>query len=509
MPFQHDQLIIRGARVHNLKNISLEIPKNKLVVITGLSGSGKSSLAFDTIYAEGQRRYAESLSAYARQFMEIRDQPDVDEIRGLSPTIAIDQRSVNQNPRSTVGTVTEIYDYLRILYARAGTLYCPDCGEPAEAFTPGQITELIRQTLLQKHSIRLLAPIVRLEKKPLTAIEDIIQKSPYKLFRFNDEYFNKDEFLAARHRESVLNTLEVVVAEFTPGQFGNLTELVETALDLGNGLIAAHHFKEKTKPLYYSTDLRCPKCGRRFPPLEPRTFSFNSPVGACPRCGGLGITLEVDPALVIPNTRLTLAQGAIQPWMRITGNQNWYLQLLQAVAQAHGFSMDVPAELLSPKIMEKLLDGTGSAVYQVEGKETVFEGVVKNLEKRHRETASDYVRKEIEEYMIEKTCQTCQGRRLNDQALAVTFADKNIAEISDLTLDNSLNFFNLLKNKKAAAEKKMMIAAPLIKEIVKRLENLSRVGFWLTLRWSMAMVGESPRISSTSGWSRISINCRA
>ncbi|HBX16461.1 MAG TPA: excinuclease ABC subunit UvrA [Candidatus Magasanikbacteria bacterium] len=496
-----DNLTIRGARVNNLKNINLEIPKNKLVVITGLSGSGKSSLAFDTIYAEGQRRYAESLSSYARQFMEMQDKPDVDEIKGLSPTIAIDQRSVTHNPRSTVGTVTEIYDSLRLLFARLGRVKCPDCGELAERYTSGEIVEIIRKMASEGRSLRILGPILHLTKNPSQPIEKIVEDSKAQLVRYNRQYFTPEEFFNSMHKPQILEDLEIVTAEINGQRFGNLVKAVEDALELGNGILIVDFYQEKSKEkgkrdLLLSTVLRCPKCGRRFPALEPRSFSFNSPHGACPKCTGLGITLEVDESLVMPNPRLTLAEGAIQPWMRITGNQTWYLRLLQAVSAAKGFSTETPMQSLPKKVIDLLMNGTGKEVYHVDGKETYFEGVVENLEKRHRETNSDYVRKEIEDYMREKVCSLCHGKRLKGESLAVDVFGKNISEMGELSVGDMMDFWDDV-SKRAKNNKDTLVVGPIVKEISKRLKDLEQVGLdYLTLDRSMATLsgGEAQRV---------------
>jgi len=501
---------IRGARVHNLKNINLDLPKNKLVVITGLSGSGKSSLAFDTIYAEGQRRYAESLSAYARQFMEMQDKPDVDEIKGLSPTIAIDQHVATQNPRSTVGTVTEIYDHLRLLFSRIGKPNCSACGEEAVKQKDGQIVENIRQMLKSGLVVKILAPIIRMENKSSKELQAIVETRAAKKIRFNGEYFTADEFLGTSHREGVLQNLEVVVAELDQRDESDVYSVVQQAVELGNGLVIASWGNKKEE--IFSTHWRCPKCARRFPDLEPHHFSFNSPHGACPKCMGLSITLEADPVLIIPNPRLTLAEGAIKPWVRITGNQAWYLKLLQVVSAKNSFSMDVPINQFPKRIMDLILYGTGATLYQVDNKEVVFEGVVVDLEKRYRETTSEYVRKEIEDYMREKKCSLCDGKRLKEDVLAVKIFGKNISEMTCLSVEESLKFFGELFSKtettKSAAKANLkkpvtteesisLIVGPVLKEAIKKLKDLSQVGLdYLTLDRSINTLsgGEAQRV---------------
>ncbi|KKR48944.1 MAG: UvrABC system protein A [Candidatus Magasanikbacteria bacterium GW2011_GWC2_40_17] len=499
-----EKLIIRGARVNNLKNVNLEIPKNKLVVITGLSGSGKSSLAFDTIYAEGQRRYAESLSAYARQFMEMQDKPDVDEIKGLSPTIAIDQRSTTQNPRSTVGTVTEIYDHLRLLFARVGVVICPDCSLEAQKNSPGQIVEKIRQLVNDERTIKIMAPFARMEKKNLQEVHSLIEAKEIKNLRFKGKYFTAEDFLF-QVKEQTISNLDVILGEVNLVNSYDIMRLVELALELGNGLIIIAWSKNSKDEELLSTHWRCPNCGRRFSDLEPNHFSFNSPQGACPKCTGLGITLEADPELIIPNPRLTLAEGAIKPWVRITGNQNWYLKLLKAVADKQDFSMDKPVGELNKKFVNLILEGTGKEKYKIENKEVEFEGVVNDLERRHRETDSDYVRKEIEEYMREKKCSLCLGRRLKEESLAVKLFGKNISEITSLPLGDVQIFFGELE--KTIGDKGKLkidrnpvepqIVIPVLKEMSKRLDDLIKVGLdYITLDRSMVSLsgGEGQRV---------------
>ncbi|KKQ41218.1 MAG: Excinuclease ABC subunit A, partial [Candidatus Magasanikbacteria bacterium GW2011_GWA2_37_8] len=395
-----DKIVIRGARVHNLKNVNLELPKNKLVVITGLSGSGKSSLAFDTIYAEGQRRYAESLSAYARQFMEVRDKPDIDGIDGLSPTIAIDQKISTQNPRSTVGTVTEIYDYLRLLFARSGEQYCSDCGVKVESFTAGEIMENVRK-LARKGEVSVFAPLIRGGAVEPRVLLDKVERSGYEWVNIDGSLIKINDLLQHNFKSGRNYDVSVLIGKISDIKKQDPAKLVDTALELGNGLILVWLGKQE---LIFSIAGLCPKCRRVMPELDIRSFSFNSPYGACPRCTGLGVTMEVDTDLVIPNPRLTLSEGAIQPWTRITGNQSWYQKLLAIVAARQNFSIDTPVADLPAKIKDLILKGTGEELYEVEGKKVKFSGVVKDLTERHLETTSDYVRKEIEQYMREKVC---------------------------------------------------------------------------------------------------------
>lgn len=491
MPPQNDKLIIKGARVHNLKNVSLEIPKNKLVVITGLSGSGKSSLAFDTIYAEGQRRYAESLSSYARQFMEVRDKPDVDSIEGLSPTIAIDQKSYTQNPRSTVGTVTEIYDYLRLLFSRIGQQYCPDCHEAVQSYTSGAILEEVRHRARKNAELLILSPLAKEAKIKAADLLEKVEKSGYEWVRVNSKAMKINDLAKYEFSANKLYSVELIVGKVTDFQKQDLMKMVEVALDLSNGLVMlADGKKDET----FSTSGLCPKCGKIMPVLDMRSFSFNSPYGACPRCTGLGITQEVDEELVIPNDRLTLAEGAIQPWMRITGNQNWYQKIIAAVAERHGFSVNTPVKEFNQKIRNIILQGTDGEEYMVDGKKTTFPGVIPNLLQRHLETDSEYVRKEIEQYMREAVCPICNGKRLHRNSLAVKIGEFNIADLSALSIEDNIAFFKKISAKLPTSvgasgltpTQKAAIAKPILKEIIQRLESLEKVGLsYLALDRSM------------------------
>lgn len=434
---------IRGARVHNLKNVSLALPKNKLIVVTGLSGSGKSSLAFDTIHAEGQRRYMESLSSYARQFLELQDKPDVDEISGLSPTVAIDQKSSSHNPRSTVGTVTEIYDFLRLLYARAGRAHCPSCGKPVADQSPREIAEKILAQA-KKADIILLAPMVREQKGEHKVVLQAAQNAGYHEVRYDGTLVDIDELLHVRPDKTIPHTVEVVVAKIeskTNMVLESLLELVKQALDLGNGLVTVLN-EETLDETLYSQSLFCAHCNLSLPTLEPRLFSFNSPHGACPACTGLGTKLVLEPDLVIPNKRLTIAQGAIKPWTRIAGNATSHMKLLEAVADAHGFSLHDEVGKLPKKAVEMVLHGTGEQSYDVEGKPHAFEGVLAMLEEKHRQTDSEYVQKEIETYMRVLTCPACEGKRLRKEALLVTVADKAIPDLVQLSLEDAFAWFD-------------------------------------------------------------------
>ncbi len=488
-------ITIKGARVHNLKNIDAKIPKDKFVVITGLSGSGKSSLAFDTIYSEGQRRYVESLSSYARQFLELQDKPDVDEIHGLSPTIAIEQRTSSSNPRSTVGTVTEIYDYLRVLFSRAGRPYCPQCGKPVQKLGAHSVAEGVR-ALIDETSLAILSPVVRDEKGLHKGLLDWAKKTGYTEVRYNGLFMPIDELKSMRREKERKSTIEIVVSRYEQfDESPKLEEEISKAFDLADGFMSVYR-DDTGDDINYSQRLTCVTCGVHMPEMEPRIFSFNSPHGACPACTGLGNKLEVMPDLVMPNPRLTIAQGAIKPWTRIAGNQQHNMKVLEQVALTHGFSLDVPISKLPKKAMDIVLFGTGDDEYVVDGKKDTYEGVVPNLEKRFRETDSDYVRKEIENYMNTVTCPTCQGKRLRQEVFGIKFGGKNIADVVTMSIEEAHGFFSGLipkgqkgqkreKRQKGAvelSETEEKIASQALREIAIRLDNLVKVGLgYLTL----------------------------
>lgn len=491
----HDVLRIRGAREHNLKNVSIDIPKNQLVVITGLSGSGKSSLAFDTIYAEGQRRYAESLSAYARQFMEMRDKPDVDEVQGLSPTVAIDQRTGANNPRSTVGTVTEVYDLLRLLFSRIGVQECPFCNLPVKRYSMGEIVEEIRAAARKESDLYILTPLFEgVMMKPRDLLQRL-ERTGYEQVRVNGIVMPLKQF-AKVATASARYTVEPMVLHITDVKRQDITGAVDAALELGNGTLMLMDMVEGDERSY-STKARCTQCNRTFDPVEPRSFSFNSPYGACPRCTGLGITLEVDPDLVIPNPRLTLAEGAIQPWTRITGSNDKYHKLLVAVARDCGFSVDVPVQALSKQVMDIIMYGTDGKTHLVDGKPAMFDGVVPNLTQRHAETDSDYVRKEIEQYMREQVCPICNGKRLKQEALSVTVCGQSIADMVQLSVDEAVVYFEQKERHSGLSRGDETIALPIIKEMLVRLRDLSQVGLgYVQLDRSVASLsgGEAQRV---------------
>jgi len=487
---------IKGARVHNLKNIDLEIPRDKLVVFTGLSGSGKSSLAFDTIYAEGQRRYVESLSAYARQFIGLVDKPDVDLIEGLSPAISIDQKTASHNPRSTVGTVTEIYDYLRLLFARAGAPHCPECGKKIKQYSLDEITDSIEKKYEGKE-VAIFSPLVRGKKGEHKNLIERIAKAGYSRVRLDGKIYPLEEMMDMNIDKKKKHDLDIVIDRLKVSSDkedqSRLSEATEKAIDLSNGLVSIQIIakeNEKTEETVYSKLFACPDCGISMPKLEPSDFSFNSPRGACPDCGGLGTKLEVDPELII-NPRLTIAQGAIKPWSHNTINgQTWMMRILGAVAEKNDFDLNTPISELSKKQLNIIFYGSGGKNYNVEYESerfsgeltTEFEGVIPNLKRRYEQTESDFVRKEIEQYMKVLVCPTCAGRRLKKEFLAVKFAEATIGELSGKTIAQAKNFFLGIKNSKDLSVKDKKITEPIIKEIIARLEFLLGVGLdYLTL----------------------------
>lgn len=492
---------ITNSNVHNLKGVSIQIPKNKLTVITGLSGSGKSSLAFDTIYAEGQRRYAESLSAYARQFMDIQDKPDVEEITGLSPTIAIEQRNTSQNPRSTVGTTTEIYDYLRLLFARLGTQYDPETNTPVVQYSAGQITELIRNLMEESDEVTILSPLARDTQVKPKVIITTMEQSGFQQVRLNGVIMNVKDLKKYKFDPSKSYEIDAVVGTIEKSNKLDIPECVDKAIDLSNGYVVVVNEDDGDEQTY-STFPYSPETGKVFDPIEPRSFSFNSPYGACERCTGLGYTMDVEPELVIPNPRLTLAEGAIQPWTRIVGNQQQYQDLLKAVADAHGFSVDEPVESLPESVMNIIMYGTEEQLYTIGGKKMIYDGVVPNLVARHAKTDSEYIRKEIEQYMREKKCPVCDGKRLKKTSLNVRIGELSIADIVEMSIENTYALFKADAKGNRAFTKPMKkagkdIANPICKEIAQRLENMSNVGIaYLTLNRSVNTLagGEAQRI---------------
>lgn len=457
-------LNIKNARVHNLKNVSLKIPKNKLVVITGLSGSGKSSLAFDTIFAEGQRRYVESLSAYARQFLGVMQKPDVDEITGISPAISIDQKSVSRNPRSTVGTITEIYDYLRLLFARAGTPFCPSCAKASEG-KPKCDIEIKRQTVSQiadevsklKGEFLILGPVIRGKKGEHKAVLKEAQERGFTRVRLDKEFLSIEEAIDRELNPKKIHNIEIVVDKMNGGEEIDrvrLVDSIEMAIRMGKGTVIVGD-------AIFSENFACPKCGFSMAEIQPRTFSFNSPYGACPACSGLGTEMDADPDLVIPNKSLSISEGAIKPWMNAShrvGRQGYFWYALREIADKYKFSLDVPIKRLSENDLSVILYG-----------DQEFEGVIPSLIRRYKETDSDWTRAEIEKYMVIKLCAECGGRRLRQDALAVRFEGKNLDEIVRMSSGDFLEFFVGIKNK-------TKVTQPIIKEIASRSQFLIDVG---------------------------------
>ncbi len=514
------KLIIRGARAHNLKNISVELPRDKLVVITGLSGSGKSSLAFDTIYAEGQRRYVESLSAYARQFLGQMDKPDVDQIEGLSPAISIDQKGASRNPRSTVGTVTEIYDYLRLLYARVGQPHCPQCGREVNQQTAQQIVDAILEKP-DDSRIMILAPLVKDRKGEHKAIFEDVRKMGYVRVRVNGEVHDVDEEVELDRYK--MHTIEAVVDRLIirhsdngddVTDVGRLTDSIETALKLGDGVLIVTDVTdpEKSWDRLFSEHFACVHCGINLPEIEPRTFSFNSPHGACPACTGLGVRLEVDPDLIFSQPDLALEEDAVRPWARRSGGSSdgYYTQLIRSVAHHYGIPLDVPVKELSAKQRDIILYGgkSGDRVTlryrNAEGVErvyqTTYEGVIPNLQRRYKESTSDYVRSEIERYMSARPCPVCRGKRLRPEALAVTVADKSIDQMTAMPVADALRWVRTLRGEEGESPlstRDQTIARQILKEIDDRLNFMVNVGLdYLTLARAASTLsgGEAQRI---------------
>ena len=492
---------IVGAREHNLKNISLLIPRDKLIVITGLSGSGKSSLAFDTIYAEGQRRYVESLSSYARQFLGVMEKPDVDYIEGLSPAISIDQKSASRNPRSTVGTVTEIYDYLRLLFARIGIMHCPKCGKLVTKQTVGQIVNQIIQEAKQTRRIALLAPIVEDKRGEHKDVFTRILKSGYTRVRVDETIMDLDEAESKDLDKQKKHTIEVVVdrlildpSEIDESNKKRLYDSVEKTLNLSNGKLIVYDYESK-KENVFSENFACPDCGISMPEIAPRSFSFNSPHGACPTCQGLGIRQEIDPRLILPNSKLTINEGAIRPWVRSASNATWYFSIMEAAAKKHHVDLDKPVGQLSKEDLKIVLYGTEDEIHNVRGYETRYEGVIPNLMRRYKETDSEYIRREIDKYMVIKTCPACGGKRLKREVLGITIDNKNIIDVSDATVENAFKFFDNLPKK--LSQEHNQIAKQVIKEIKERLSFLIDVGLpYLTINRNSATLagGEAQRI---------------
>lgn len=480
---------IRGAREHNLKNINVDLPRNQLIVITGLSGSGKSSLAFDTIYAEGQRRYVESLSAYARQFLGVMEKPDVDSIEGLSPAISIDQKSSLSNPRSTVGTITEIYDYLRLLYARVGIPHCPKCGA---AVAQQSIDQIVAQVLnLPINKFAVLAPMISGKKGEGKEILTSIKKSGFLRARIDGKWRDLDDPIDLdknkKHTiEAIIDRLEMALVNDQSGK-GRLIQSLETALKIGNGAVIIWDY-DKDKEWFFSENLACPKCDVSIPQLEPRSFSFNNPYGACPKCTGLGYIQEINPELLIPNRKLTIAEGAIKAGgFNMSSSNGWTQRILEAVGKKFGFKIDQLIDKFSHKALQALLYGSGDEEVTVKYKTTYgktneyrvkFEGVIPNLMRRYRETDSDFIRAEIDKLMIEKVCSECHGGRLRAEFTAVTIGERSIIEVSNLSIAETAEFFSKLN----LNAQQTLIARQILRELKERLNFLIKVGLnYLTL----------------------------
>ena len=485
-------IVIKGAREHNLKNIEISIPREKLVVITGVSGSGKSSLAFDTIYAEGQRRYVESLSAYARQFLGRMDKPDVDYIEGLSPAISIDQKGVSHNPRSTVGTVTEIYDYMRLLFARLGTPHCPKCGQPVERQTVQQIADSI-MSLPEGSRISLLAPKVRRKKGEHKDVFEEARKSGFVRVRVNGTVHMLDELDDLNLNRQKWHYIEIVVDRLVireDTEVSRVSESVEAAMREGGGVVQAAI--EGGEEITYSEQFACIGCGTSLTEIEPRTFSFNSPHGACSECTGLGYKLEVDPDLVISNKALSLSEGAITPWSRGGPSSSWYVSLLESISSAHGFSAKIPVKDLPQESLDLILYGNGTKKVTIRHRthrgrtyswDTNFEGVIPNLERRYKNTESDHTRQEIERYMAARPCRACGGARLRPEALAVKVCGLGIMEVCAKNVGHALNWVREIDPdipfegpRKTLSVREKTIGNQILKEIEGRLEFLKNIG---------------------------------
>ena len=492
-----DSILVKGAREHNLKNIDVVIPRDKLVVITGVSGSGKSSLAFDTIYAEGQRRYVESLSAYARQFLGRMEKPDVDYIEGLSPAISIDQRGPSRNPRSTVGTVTEIYDYLRLLFARVGHPHCPKCGREITTQTVQQIVDAV-QSLPENSRIMILAPLIRDRKGEYQSVFDDLRKAGYVRVRIDGEIHElSDEFHLDKNKK---HSIEAVVDRLVIGQGGSqsrIADSVETALKLGAGVVLVSIVDGEE--LLFSEHFACVYDGISLGEITPRTFSFNSPHGACPACTGLGVKLEIDPDMVIPNKELSIAQGAIRPWQF----QSWYYYQLESLARRYGFSLNTPVKDLSERHLNLILCGEGGEAYRyrnrfgriVEHFEG-FEGVIPRMERLYRDTESEHSRADIEHYMVSTPCPVCQGKRLKPESLAVTVGGLNIMDVCVMSVVQELEWIKSIDDG-VLSEREKIIAREILKEIQARLGFLKDVGLeYLTVDRASATLsgGEAQRI---------------
>ena len=505
MALVNEFIEIKGACEHNLKGVDVKLPRNQFIVITGLSGSGKSSLAFDTIYAEGQRRYVESLSAYARQFLGVMEKPNVESITGLSPAISIDQKSSSSNPRSTVGTITEIYDYLRLLYARIGLPHCYKCGAVVAKQTVDQIVDQIQKLPVSKFA--LLAPMVSAKKGEGKEVLQNIKKTGFLRARIDGKMVDLDSKIELAKTQN--HTIEAVIDRLDLAQINNnsnrsrITQSVETAVRLGEGTIIVWDI-EKDKEWFFSESLACPKCSVSIPELEPRSFSFNNPKGACPACTGLGITKEIDPELLIPNKKLSINEGAIRAGgFSMSSGTGWVQKILEGVGKKYGFKLDRPVEEFSPKAWQALLYGTGEEEVVIHHQSThgrrlneyvvKFEGVIPNLLRRYKETDSDFVRAEIDKAMIERICSVCKGGRLRPESVAVTVGDQSIVQVSAMSVEQMVKWFDQLQ----LNQQETFISQQILKELKERVRFLERVGLnYLTLNRSATTLsgGEAQRI---------------
>ena len=502
------EIVIKGANENNLKHIDVRIPRDKLVVLTGLSGSGKSSLAFDTIYAEGQRRYVESLSSYARQFLGQMDKPDVESIDGLSPAISIDQKTTSKNPRSTVGTVTEIHDYLRLLFARIGHPHCPVCGRPITSQSVDQMVDTIME-YPEGTKLMVMAPVVRQRKGEHEKILERIRKEGFTRVRVDGEIklVNEDEI---KLDKKFKHTIEIVVDRIVvkTGQEGRISEAVELAMKQGDGLVAVQFMggEQPNAEKVFSTKLACPEHGISIEELEPRMFSFNSPFGACPTCNGLGFTQKIEPDKIV-KTELSVLDGALGTIFASMEYTGYYRQIIEVLAKEYGADLSLPFKDLPEKLQHDILYGTGNRhlKYDYKSRSTgrvthmdhTFEGMINNLERRYRETSSEFMKEKIQGYMSTKICPDCHGLRLKPEVLAVTVGGKNIAEISEMSIRDCYGFMDSLK----LSEKEQLIGAQIIKEIKERLGFLINVGLdYLTLSRSAGSLsgGESQRIRLAS-----------
>ena len=516
-----DEIIIKGARVHNLKNVSVRIPKNKLVVFTGISGSGKSSLAFDTIYAEGQRRYVESLASYARQFLGVMDKPDVDSIEGLSPAISVDQKSTSHNPRSTVGTVTDIYDYLRLLFARIGHPHCPKCKREISHMSPQQICQEIQKLAVSNKipaRILLLSPVVKDRKGEFSQLFKDILKKGYRQVRVDSQIKSiEDDFVLIKTNK---HSIDVIVDRLIlPADDQRLIQSVEQALKLSDGTVIASVINDKSYdiPLYpkllndhlFSEKFACPVDNISLPEIEPRTFSFNSPHGACVKCNGLGTLRKIDSELVV-NDKLSIAQGAILPWARIIDTQTWAWKVLEEVTLKNNIRLDIPFSKLLDQSKKIILLGDGNNIYQVKGSnrfgkivtwKTTFEGVIANLERKYHDTESDYVRMEIEKFMRIDICDQCNGTKLKPVALSITIDKKSISQISKFSIAQFSKWLQDFSKNKILNAKEELIAKPILKELITRVQFLLDVGLdYLTIERNASTLagGEAQRIRLAS-----------